>query len=345
MNNKNSPAIPTALGIYTWRPAEAKDAPGLHQLMMDIEAVDRRGFASTLEERERDFQDPECHTPSDSMLAVTSSGQIVASGWIFSPPPSESEHLVVLWGEVHPAHRQRGLGCYLLNWMEWRGGQILGLRPENLPHAFRCNCMDNLSDRVELLESNGYQQVRSYYRMRRDLGTPIPEWSIPSGVRFTPWQPERNLEVMDVFNATFRDHWGFIPIYEKLWELFMTGHPDFRPDLSWLALAADAQGEERVIGFSVNQVREADNAAEGIRQGWIQDLGVLRNWRKKGIATGLLCASMESFKAAGLDYAGLAVDTENLTGALHLYERVGFLKINRSLAFGKTIFTPETSVE
>lgn len=346
MNRIQFPSIPPALNNYTWRPAEINDAPALHQLFLDIEAVDQRGYTSTLDERKRDFQDPECHTPSDSILAIAPSGEVAASGWIFSPPPTEREHLIFLWGEVHPSHRQRGLGHYLLSWMEWRGAQILAARPVDMPHAFRCSCMDNLSDRIELLETNGYQQVRSYYRMRRDLSAPIPDWSIPPEVRFTLWQLERNREVLDVFNATFQDHWGFIPADEKIWNLFLTGHPDFRPDLSWLALAVNSQGEEQVIGFSLNQVHEADNAAEGILQGWIQDLGVLRSWRKRGIASGLLCASMQSFKDAGLDYAALAVDTENLTGALHLYERLGFIKFRRSLAYGKTISTPhQASIE
>jgi len=66
-------------------------------------------------------------------------------------------------------------------------------------------------------------------------------------------------------------------------------------------------------------------------------LGTRRPWRKRGIAATLMCESMRAFKAAGLDYAGLGVDTENPTGALGLYERLGFTVIKRSITFAKPV--------
>jgi ribosomal protein S18 acetylase RimI-like enzyme len=40
---------------------------------------------------------------------------------------------------------------------------------------------------------------------------------------------------------------------------------------------------------------------------------------------------MEAFAAAGLEAATLGVDAENPTGALGIYERVGFRPIRRSV--------------
>ena len=46
---------------------------------------------------------------------------------------------------------------------------------------------------------------------------------------------------------------------------------------------------------------------------------------------------MHAFKAAGLEFAGLSVDTDNTTGALRIYERLGFTVITRIVSVAKTI--------
>ena len=99
--------------------------------------------------------------------------------------------------------------------------------------------------------------------------------------------------------------------------------PHFRADLLFVALAG-----EHVAGFSVNYCSEADWAAGGVRDAWIGQLGVRRPWRGRGLATALLVRGMAAFRSAGMDAASLGVDTENPTGAVGLYERVGFT-VNR----------------
>ena len=46
---------------------------------------------------------------------------------------------------------------------------------------------------------------------------------------------------------------------------------------------------------------------------------------------------MRAFQAAGLEYAGLGVDAENPTGALGLYESLGFKPYMRNITFHKTL--------
>jgi mycothiol synthase len=321
----------------TWRPAQPDDAVALNRLLLDIESTDHRGWVDTLEDRQNDFKDPDTNAATDSLLAITPQGIVAAMAWVFTPPPTSTEHLSFLWGEVHPEFRRHGLGSFIINWMEARGRQILADRPNDLPHIFRTNTPDNLPDRVSLLEKNGYHVVRVFYRMRRDLAEPIPEWTLPASVRMIPWRLDLEDQAMDAFNASFSDHWGFIPIQQDQWNLWLVKHADFRPNLSFLTLAPDESGAERVIGFSINQVHEAANQAEGITQGWVRDLGVIRAYRRQGVATALLCASMQAFKDAGMQYAGLGVDSENLTGALRIYERVGFKVTQHSLAYAKRV--------
>jgi ribosomal protein S18 acetylase RimI-like enzyme len=46
---------------------------------------------------------------------------------------------------------------------------------------------------------------------------------------------------------------------------------------------------------------------------------------------------MHAFKAEGLQHAMLGVDTENLSGALRVYERVGFGPVKRFVQFEKRV--------
>lgn len=325
------PAPPKTAG-YTWRPIRRTDAAALHRMLIAVEAEDRRGFVDTMDERERDLEDPASNFETDSMMAFTPDGEVAAMGWIFAPEEADQFYLAYLWGEVHPEHRRRGLGEAVLTWMEARGRAILASRPAGKPRFLRQSTLDRLTDRVALLEAHGFEPARYNYRMRRDLSQPIPEVVLPGGVTLQHWQPELDAELIATFNEAFQDHWGFIPITEELWGLWMTGHPDFRPGLTFVAM--DEQ-RGRVAGFSLNQVRTAEIDSSGIREGWIQELAVRRAYRRQGIATALMIASMRVFKESGLEYAGLGVDTENLTGALRIYERLGFESTHRYITFSK----------
>jgi ribosomal protein S18 acetylase RimI-like enzyme len=57
--------------------------------------------------------------------------------------------------------------------------------------------------------------------------------------------------------------------------------------------------------------------------GWVNTLGVLRPWRRKGVGMALLLHSFNEFYRRGWRKAGLGVDASSLTGATRLYERAG----------------------
>jgi ribosomal protein S18 acetylase RimI-like enzyme len=71
----------------------------------------------------------------------------------------------------------------------------------------------------------------------------------------------------------------------------------------------------------------------GYDEGFTDLLGVRRAWRGRGLASALLAEAMRRFKAGGMAHAGLGVDTENPTGALGLYTRMGYTPTIRNLAW------------
>ena len=66
-------------------------------------------------------------------------------------------------------------------------------------------------------------------------------------------------------------------------------------------------------------------------------LGVRRAWRGRKFAPALLAEAMRRFKAGGMANAGLGVDTENPSGALGLYSRMGYVPTKRDLAYDKQL--------
>jgi len=321
---------------YTFRFVQREDLPAIHQMLVCVSATDPTTFVDSLEDMSNQFVDPWSDPQKDYLLALTTDGQVAATGRVYVNPVPLRERIALLLGEVHPEHRGRGLGHSILAWMEARARQRLLEFPADLPRSIRTTCRDYLADRIKLFEQHGFSPLRSWYRMRRDLSQPIPEEYLPSGLILGVYCPELDRALMEAFNESFSDHWGFEPITYEDWQQFIIHAASFRPELTFLALGGEGSAAQ-ITGFSVNFVREEDNQRQGIAEGMINELGTRRPWRKRGIASALVCASMRAFKAAGLDYAGLGVDTESQTGALSLYERLGFTVINRSITFSRPV--------
>lgn len=331
--NTNHPSLkPADFTQYTWRPARLEDAAAIQQMFLAGDAADGTHRTDTIADIEREFKDPDVDVEKDSLVAFTSDGEVAALAWVYVFPTAETKLQAYFWGGVHPRHRRQGLGGAILGWMEARASAALLARPEDLPRVMRLHCNDFEHERIAFFTSHGYQIVRYFYEMRRDLGQPIVAPALNGNLRLVSWTPELDPFIFEAFNESFRDHWGFEPMTKAAWDLFMVGRESFRPDLSYAVLDGD-----EVAGFSINFLSPEENERKGIREAWVGDLGVRRAWRKRGVATALLNRSMIDFKAAGMDYASLGVDTENPTGALGVYERVGFTPVKRSMSFQKPV--------
>jgi ribosomal protein S18 acetylase RimI-like enzyme len=170
--------------------------------------------------------------------------------------------------------------------------------------------------------------MRYSYQMQRSLAGPIQEKPLPAGLKWAQWTPELDRRLMNAFNEAFNEHWGLQTMNAEAWREFFTGVPQFRGDLTFLAMAADD-----IAGFCVNWVEGAQDTQEG----WIEAIGVIPAWRGQGVASALLVKSLQLFQAEGLPRAALDVDVENPTGALRLYEKHGFQAFRESIHFVKQL--------
>lgn len=327
--------LPSVVGL-TFRPARVEDLPALHELELTTLRVGERERVEAVEDLRTQFDDPWSNPETDSLAGFTAEGRLVAFARSFIPPQPEREVVAHLWLEIHPDYRAPELIATVFDWLEGRATERLHASHADLPRSLRTGTPDHVAWYIALFETRGYRPIRYFYRMRRDLSEPIPAAPLPPGFAFSRHTPELDHAMHHVFNESFRDHWGYQPVSYEEWGQFFTKRGSFRPDLSLLILD-QTQGEPKAAGISYNVVDIAENAWAGIKQGWIGELGVLRAYRKRGLATALLAESMRRFKAEGLDHATLGVDSENPTGALGIYEHVGFKVVKRMQAMEKAV--------
>jgi ribosomal protein S18 acetylase RimI-like enzyme len=332
VTEKTIPTLQSLQG-YDWRPARLADAEAIYELYLARDAHDRVDAQETVGSIRLEFQDSWMgDLETDTVVVITDEGQVAAVGLIFVDPEPLKKRRAFLDLEVHPRHRGIGLRERILTWGERRSRIILEGMDSDLPGEIRVGSEDRFQDRIALYEAHGFQPNRYFYRMRRDLRSPIPDRPVPPGLTLRTYSEDLNRPLMAAFNEAFSDHWNFEPISEEDWDMWVINGEDFRPDLTYLVMDGD-----EIAGFSVNGVHPEKNRRNGIEEGWIHQLGTRLPWRKRGVASALLRASMNAFQSEGLDYATLGVDTQNPTGALNLYVDLGFEPVRRFISCVKKL--------
>jgi mycothiol synthase len=315
----DDPILPGA----TWRPLTAGDAGSLEAIVEAARAVDGGEEVRTREDLLRELTDPRAPIATNTHALALPDGSLAGWAIVHERFHAQLARRVFLDGSTHPAIRGRGIGTRLLGWAIARGEETLAAQPADLPRFLEAFRDVTAASAVELHLAHGFAAVRHYMDMRRDLAAALPAEPAVPGVRIVPYDAALAEAVRVAHNEAFADHWSSEPIRPDDWERDFVGDPHFRADLSFVALAGD-----EVAGYSANYCSEADWAASDVRDAWIGQLGVRRAWRGQGLATALLVRSMASFRAAAMEAASLGVDTENPTGAVGIYERVGFA-VNR----------------
>jgi ribosomal protein S18 acetylase RimI-like enzyme len=328
-HNGAMPSLPDPVATLPgsrWRPLAADDVDAYADLQEAARIADAGEEVMTREVARHELTDPNCPVATNTLALALPDGKLAGSIMVHQRLQGLESRRIYLWGVTHPDHRGKGIGRALLDWGVARGEEILADQPAHLLRVVEAYRDERLADAITLHESAGFQSVRWYFDMRRDLREPIPAEATPLPVRIEGYEPALAERVRAAHNEAFADHWGSEPLTPELWTRDFVGDPYFRGDLSFVAF----DGGE-VAGYTVNYVAEADWEAAGIREGWVGQLGVRRPWRKRGLATALLVRSMRAFRDAGLDAASLGVDAENPTGALGVYERIGFRPFRRSV--------------
>jgi ribosomal protein S18 acetylase RimI-like enzyme len=235
------------------------------------------------------------------------------------------------WGGVHPDWRQRGLGTRLLDWAEDAAVRLHQEHFPGRPLSLSGSSLTHNPDGAALYAARGYQPVRWFHVMSRDLKAPLPAASLAPDVRVAPFSPAVSEDARGIRNEAFADHWGSTETSAEAWEHHVTGST-FRPGFSFVAYA----GQEPA-GFVLSEEYEAYNEQIGGRDLFIGLVGTRRAARGRGIASALLIRALAGAREAGFISGSLVVDADSPTGAVGLYERVGFTVKHTSVTQAKSL--------
>jgi mycothiol synthase len=304
----------------TWRSLTTEDAPALARAWAAIEAVDGTGEHFSEHDLRDELEEESLDLRRDTLGGVAPGGEFVAFVSVRGSAAVGDVDRLFPDGAVVPAARGRGLGRRLLEWAEERAAALHRERHPDVPGAVCVYVHENNPSKEALVRAAGYEATRWEHTMARALDDPLPSVPpTPPGLVLTRYTADRDEAVRESHRVAFSGHWGFTPPDEQRWARWFTGSRAFRADLSWLLLDGD-----EVAAFLLGYFWEADAAATGVREAFVGQLGVRPEWRRRGVGQLLLATALRSYQEAGFERAALNVDTGNATGALRLYERVGF---------------------
>jgi ribosomal protein S18 acetylase RimI-like enzyme len=184
------------------------------------------------------------------------------------------------------------------------------------------------------LATEGFVTIRYGFEMRRYLTGALPDHPLPSELEMRPVTPDQHRAIFHGEAEAFEDHWGNRPPEESDFQALFHG-PEV--DTSLWCVAWDG---DQVAGVVVNTILRSENDALGIRRGWLDHVSVRRPWRGRGVAKALCAASFRVLRDRGMDEAWLGVDGSNPTGAVRLYEGLGFKVVRRWQVYGRPLEGP-----
>ncbi len=186
--------------------------------------------------------------------------------------------------------------------------------------AYVAITVDSGDERLtELVKRNAFTLDREILRMWRPLNGDLPEPMWADGISVRTYAPADGERVQAVLDAQYGG-WDadYVARPHDAWLAFMTQHDDFDPAMWFLA---ERDGE--LVGCALHWKESKE------RRGWVKDIAVSSSERGKGIGRALLHHAFRAYAERGVEQVGLKVDSTNPSGALQLYDRLGFVTDQR----------------
>ena len=316
MTTVPSPAGP----VVAWRPATLADAPALSELFNASKRADGMpDEVRSVDEITHELEDPGTRLEADSQVGLGADGRPLAWGSVWCRITARHLARAVVFGDVHPEARRQGVGRALLAWELARADERLATELDPmLPRRVDLYTSDVAEGRAALARSAGMAPVRWFSKMTRSLTEPVAHAEVPPGLEMIAWADDRSDASLDALNDAWRDHWGYEPMPPEVWRYRTHDDAAFLAPASRLAV-----DDDDVAGLVLCSEQAAQVGDEG-RTAWLDLIAVRRAWRKRGVASALIAASLVALADEGFRTAALDVDSASPTGALGLYERHGF---------------------
>jgi ribosomal protein S18 acetylase RimI-like enzyme len=169
-----------------------------------------------------------------------------------------------------------------------------------------------------LVRRHPFELQTDLLTMWRPLAGALPEPEWPAGISVRTFEPGDAEAVHALLDEAYRG-WdkNYVPLAHEDWVTLMTGDVEFDATVWFLA------ERDELAGCALHW-----------NSGWLKDITVLESERGHGLGAALVAQGLAEFARRGLSKVGLKVDARNPTGAVRLYERLGFVTAQREQIWG-----------
>jgi ribosomal protein S18 acetylase RimI-like enzyme len=310
-----------------WRPPVESDAPAiaaLHDACLEVDDTYRMVASEILEHWDSTSLDP----PTDALVGFAPGGELVVMIWTILPDGVETKRRAYGYeNRIHPSVRSEEMSDFVLGWWEARSRQRFAAMDDDFPRVLFQIPYSHLTAEIDFFVSRGYEIVRYFDELGRDLSVSIEPVSLPDGIEVRPLGENRE-DARHVRNDSFRDHWGSQPVTAETWSRYFKEF--FMPEASFVAYDGDVP-----VAYLISSKYPHDFDDRGWPHAWIEGVGTTRSHRRIGIASALITLAMETMVVNQMEFAILGVDADNPTGAYGVYEKLGFTQLRAEVMLSK----------
>lgn len=308
-----------------------EDIPGMVDIINRSNIVDGNDWLATVEETIANYRHMVNCDPYQDMIFAEVHGEMIGYGRCWWEEQLDGARSYAHFAQLRPDWRGEGIRHAMLQFNETRLRQIAVSHPLDSVKLLTSFAGDGEIHWSELLQTEGYKPVRYAIKMVRPSLDDIPDHPLPENIEVRRGTHTEWRKIWEACREAFLDHWG-----EREWtdEDFYawTEQPSFDPTLFQIGW----EGAE-VAGGVLNFIDKPENEAFGRLRGYTEGIFVRRPWRSQGLAKALIARSLKMLKEIGMTEAALGVDAENLSGALHLYRKMGFEESKRHTTYRKPL--------
>jgi ribosomal protein S18 acetylase RimI-like enzyme len=329
------PGAPDVPGLRFRHFRGDSDFPHMVAVIDRANEADGLEEVSTVENMRESYANLRHSDPYKDVVIIEGNGEVVGYKRVEWWAELDGTHIYLHFYNLAPEWRSKELVRALVRHSEARLREIA--LHENHPtepgRLFDMGAYGFQKDKVEVLVEEGYAPVRHFFDMVRPDLENLPDVPMPEGLEIRPVTAEQYRAIWEAEVEAFKDHWGMDQTEEGDFERWQHAWPiTFQPHLWQVAWDIETN---QVAGMVRNFIVEAENERHGRKRGYTENISVRRPWRRRGLARALIASSFRLLKEKGMEQAALGVDTENPSGALHLYQSMGFQEIRHGSSYRK----------
>lgn len=321
--------------VSTFRPCTytgEADLEAIANLINTCSAADDIEERVSITDLRESFGSPRFDIDRDLQLWHDASGNLVALADLWhSPQPDQTEVIAYAYFAIHPHVRGDSLESAAIAWAEQRLREIgQGL---SLPLVLHSGCRDTVTSRREVLTQFGFAPERYFAELIRPLQETLVVPPIPDGWKIRTVDAHGDGEAwVEMFNQSFVDHWNHTPLTLENYQHYRRSS-NYNPALD-LVIETDTG---KLVTFCYSSIDAEYNERLGLKEGYICLLGTRRGYRRRGLARTLLTAGLQRLQSMGMETATIGVDSQNPSGAVGLYQSVGFTEHLSSTVYRKEV--------